>query len=405
MEKSGWTIQAVTPDAELVQETSDILKATWVIIAIAIVVACLAGWFVARMIGRPLVILRNLMMEGEQGNLTVRTQHKSKDEIGQLSTSFNQMMEQITRLVQQTNQSASDVLATAGELLNSSNLTASSAREIAVATEEIANGASSLAVEAERGNGLTHEISMQMKQVVEANANMGVSATEVQNASQQGTQYMAELTTKTIATEVMTRSMVEKVDRLKDSTSSIRKILDVLNDMTKQTNILSLNAAIEAARAGASGKGFMVVADEIRKLAEQSKFNIGIVGTITVTIQKEIDETVKVLSEAYPLYQEQIKSVKEAELIFTQVQSRMGSFVEQLFGVTNSIQVLDESQNVLTEAMTNVSAVSEESSATSEQVASLSNEQLNVSESLVKLSVKLEELSHSLQNSLSKFRV
>jgi methyl-accepting chemotaxis protein len=216
---------------------------------------------------------------------------------------------------------------------------------------------------------------------------------------------MAELTTKTIATEVMTRSMVEKVDRLKDSTSSIRKILDVLNDMTKQTNILSLNAAIEAARAGASGKGFMVVADEIRKLAEQSKFNIGIVGTITVTIQKEIDETVKVLSEAYPLYQEQIKSVKEAELIFTQVQSRMGSFVEQLFGVTNSIQVLDESQNVLTEAMTNVSAVSEESSATSEQVASLSNEQLNVSESLVMLSVKLEELSHSLQNSLSKFRV
>ncbi|CAK4845492.1 unnamed protein product [Aphanomyces euteiches] len=344
-------------------------------------------------------------MEGEQGNLTVRTQHKSKDEIGQLSTSFNQMMEQITRLVQQTNQSASDVLATAEELLNSSNLTANSAREIATATEEIANGASSLAMEAERGNGLTHEIGMQMKQVVEANANMGVSATEVQNASQQGTQYMAELTTKTTSTEVMTRSMVEKVDRLKDSTSSIRKILDVLNDQTKQTNILSLNAAIEAARAGAAGKGFMVVADEIRKLAEQSKYNIGIVGSITVTIQKEIDETVKVLSEAYPLFQEQIKSVKDAELIFAQVQARMGGFVEQLSGVTDSIQMLDESQNVLTEAMTNVSAVSEESSATSEEVASLSNEQLNVSQGLVKLSVKLEELSHSLQNSLSKFRV
>jgi methyl-accepting chemotaxis protein len=244
-----------------------------------------------------------------------------------------------------------------------------------------------------------------MKQVVEANANMGVSATEVQSASQQGTQYMAELTTKTTSTEVMTRSMVEKVDKLKDSTSSIRKILDVLNDMTKQTNILSLNAAIEAARAGTAGKGFMVVADEIRKLAEQSKHNIGIVGSITVTIQKEIDETVNVLSEAYPLFQEQIKSVKEAELIFTQVQTSMGGFVKQLSGVTNSIKVLDESQNVLTEAMTNVSAVSEESSATSEEVASLSNEQLNVSQGLVKLSEKLEELSHSLQNSLSKFRV
>ncbi|MEX2461835.1 MAG: methyl-accepting chemotaxis protein [Paenibacillaceae bacterium] len=405
MEKSGWTIEAVAPIAELVAETRQILNATLWIVLFSAIVATLAGWFVARLIGRPLVVLRNLMMEGEQGNLTVRTAHKSKDEIGQLSISFNQMMEQITRLVKHTNQSASDVLSTAGELLNSSNQTANSAREIAVATEEIANGASSLAMEAERGNGLTHEISMQMKQVVEANANMGVAATEVQNASQQGSLYMAELTTKTTTTEVMTRSMVEKVDRLKDSTASIRKILDVLNDQTKQTNILSLNAAIEAARAGVSGKGFMVVADEIRKLAEQSKHNIGIVGAIIVTIQAEIDETVKVLSEAYPMFQEQIQSVKEAELIFKQVETRMGGFVEQLSDVTDSIHILDESQNVLTEAMTNVSAVSEESSATSEEVASLSSEQLNVSQGLVNLSAKLEELSHSLQSSLSKFRV
>jgi methyl-accepting chemotaxis protein len=405
MATTGWNIEAVAPVSELVQETGQMLKTTWLIALIATLIACLAGFFVARMIGRPLVALRNLMKEGEQGNLTVRTNHHSKDEIGQLSASFNQMMEQITRLVQQTNQSASDVLATAGQLLNSSNQTATSAREIAIATEEIANGASSLAIEAERGNGLTHEIGLQMKNVVEANANMGLSATEVQNASQQGTVYMAELTTKTLSTEVMTRSMVEKVDRLKDSTSSIRKILDVLNDMTKQTNILSLNAAIEAARAGAAGKGFMVVADEIRNLAEQSKHSIGIVGNITETIQKEIDETVSVLSKAYPVFQEQIKSVKEAELIFKQVQTRMGGFVEQLSGVTDSIQHLDESQNVLTEAMTNVSAVSEQSSATSEEVASLSNEQLSVSQGLVKLSEQLAELSHSLQNSLSKFRV
>jgi methyl-accepting chemotaxis protein len=405
MATSGWNIEAVAPVSELVKETGQMLRTTWIIALFATLVACLAGFFVARMIGRPLINLRNLMKEGEQGNLTVRTNHHSKDEIGQLSASFNQMMEQITRLVQQTNQSASDVLTTAGQLLNSSTQTATSAREIAIATEEIANGASSLAMEAERGNGLTHEIARQMKNVVEANANMGLSATEVQTASQQGTIYMAELTTKTLSTEVMTRSMVEKVDRLKDSTSSIRKILEVLNEISKQTNILSLNAAIEAARAGAAGKGFMVVADEIRKLAEQSKHSIGIVGTITETIQKEIDETVSVLSEAYPVFQEQILSVKEAELIFKQVQTRMGGFVEQLSGATDSIHLLDESQNVLTEAMTNVSAVSEQSSATSEEVASLSNEQLSVSESLVKLSEQLADLSHSLQESLSKFRV
>lgn len=405
MKTSGWNIAAIVPVSELVKETKEIWNLTLLIALISVVVATLAGFFVARMIGRPLITLRNLMKNGEQGDLTVRMNHNSKDEIGQLGNSFNQMMEQITLLVRQTNQSASDVLVTAAELLSSSNKTATSAREIAIATEEIANGASSLAIDAEKGNGLTHEISSQMEQVIEANALMGESATEVQKASELGSRYMAELTTKTKSTEIMTRSMVEKVDRLKESTSSIRKILDVLNNMTKQTNILSLNATIEAARAGAAGKGFMVVADEIRKLAEQSKQSIQIVGNITLTIQKEIDETVAVLSDAYPLFKEQIQSVKEAETIFTQVQSQMGGFVQQLSDVTSSIELLNESQTVLTEAMTNVSAVSQQSSATSEEVASLSNEQLSVSEGLVKLSEKLEHLSKSLQGSLSKFRV
>lgn len=405
MKVSDWRIAAVAPVKELVKETSRIQTVTWVMALIAMAVAGIAGFFVARMIGGPLAKLRNLMKEGERGNLTVRMNYSSSDEIGQLSASFNEMMEQITRLVKQTNESASEVLRTAGELLNASKKTAVSAKEIAVATEEIANGASSLAIEAEKGSSLTNEIGGQMRQVVESNMEMGGSAAVVQQESERGTTYMSDLIIKTNATEEMTRSMVEKVDRLKDSTSSIRKILEVLNNMTKQTNILSLNATIEAARAGAAGKGFMVVADEIRKLAEQSKQSIEVVGQITETIQTEIDETVSALSTAYPVFQEQIQSVKEAEQIFKQVQGHMSSFVVQLESATQSIQLLDQSQLVLNEAMTNVSAVSEESSATSQEVASLSNEQLNVSEGLVRLSESLEQLSTSLQQSLDKFRV
>jgi methyl-accepting chemotaxis protein len=227
----------------------------------------------------------------------------------------------------------------------------------------------------------------------------------VQKSSEQGIEYMSELINKTNATEAMTRSMVEKVDNLKESTRSIVKILDVLGNITKQTNILSLNATIEAARAGTAGKGFMVVADEIRKLADQSRQSIAIVGQIIETIQREIDETVNVLSQAYPIFQEQILSVKEADTIFKEVQTHMGGFIHQLSEVTESISQLDASQNVLSDAMANVSAVAQQSSATSEEVASLSSEQMSISNGLVKLSDKLEELSNSLQDSLSKFQV
>lgn len=405
MKSSGWVVAAAVPVSELVKEADRIFTLTLIMILVAMIIAIGVGFLVIRMVGTPLIRLRDLMRDGAQGNLTVRTRINSQDEIGQLGVSFNAMMEQITKLVQQTNHSASEVLNTSNVLLNVSKQTAISAREIAVATEEIANGASSLAVEAEKGNTITYEIGTKMREVAKANEEMDAAATEVEKVSEQGTVYMAELIAKTNNTEQMTRNMVEKVDKLKESTTSIRKILDVLNSMTKQTNILSLNATIEAARAGAAGKGFMVVADEIRKLAEQSKQSIEVVGHIIETIQKEIDETVVALSEAYPVFRQQIESVKEADLIFKQVRDQMGGLGQRLSGVTTSIVVLEQSQATLTDAMSNVSAVSEESSATSQEVASLSNEQLSVSQGLVKLSEDLESLSVSLQEQLSKFKV
>ncbi|BBH19319.1 methyl-accepting chemotaxis protein [Paenibacillus baekrokdamisoli] len=404
IDSTNWYLLGTVPVAELVKDAAQIRDITWIIAAIAALLAIGIGLLVIRMVAMPLIRLKNLMTEGEQGNLSVRSKVKSKDEIGQLSQSFNQMMAQITQLVTQTNQSAQDVLSTAGELTDASKKTAISAKEIAVATEEIANGASSLAIEADKGSDLTQEIGDQMQQVMSANEEMGVAASEVERASMQGTAYMNSLIEKTGLTEEMTRSMVEKVDRLKESTRSIRKILDLLSNVSKQTNILSLNATIEAARAGAAGKGFMVVADEIRKLADQSRQSIEIVGQITDTIQREIDETVNVLSTAYPIFQEQISSVKEANQIFLTVQSQMGDFVGRLSTVTNSISGLERSQVVLSEAMSNVSAVAEESSATSEQVASLSSEQTSIGEGLVRLSDKLEMVSKGLKETLSRFR-
>lgn len=406
MRVTGWTVAAAAPITELVQETSKIRNVTIIMVVVAMLVAIVAGFIVVRMIGQPLIKLRNLMQDGARGNLTVRTDIDTRrDEIGELGASFNQMMGQITKLVEQTTHSAAEVLRTSGELLGASKQTASSAREIAIATEEIANGASSLAIEAEKGNGLTFEIGQQVRQVIHANEEMAQAAFEVEKVSEQGTAYMSELINKTNATEQMIRSMADKVNRLKESTSSIRKILDMLNNITKQTNILSLNATIEAARAGAAGKGFMVVADEIRKLAEQSKQSIDVVGQITETIQKEMDDTVKALSDAYPVFKEQIVSVKEADLIFAQVKRQMGGLTERLADVTNSIQRLEASQLTLTEAMSSVSAVSEESSATSEEVASLSNEQLSISEGLVKQSESLADLSNMLKEALSKFKI
>ncbi|WP_245809835.1 methyl-accepting chemotaxis protein [Cohnella massiliensis] len=402
---NGWKVVGNMPIETLTKDAGVIARVTWIVGSLSALIAGAIGWFIVWSIGRPLGQLRNLMNEGERGNLTVRSNIRSKDEIGQVADSFNRMMENITNLVMKTTESAAEVLATAASLGDASRKTAGAAKEIAIATEEIASGATNLAVESERGSEMTGEIGNQVQLVIASNTEMGRSAAEVEEAGRRGTDYMAGLIQKTGQTEEMTRSMVEKVDKLQDSTRSIRKILDVLGNLTKQTNILSLNATIEAARAGAAGKGFMVVADEIHKLADQSRQSIGVVGEVVETIQNEIEETVSVLSEAYPLFKQQIESVREATEIFHNVQEQMNLFAERLDSATQSVGRLEEAQSTLSLAMTNVSAVAQQSSATSEEVASLSNEQLNISEGLVQLSSRLEAVSVQLRESLSKFTV
>lgn len=405
MDTSDWKLIGMVPTSILVKDAKGILTLTLWMALIDAVIAILIGIWMVRMIARPMGKLKDLMQEGAKGNLKVRTPYSSQDEIGQLSAAFNLMMEQITKLVEQTNRSAQEVLDTASELSSASKKTAVSASEIAVATEEIAGGASSLATEAERGNELTDNISRQMESVVAANEQMGDSARHVEKSSQTGTQHLNQLMTKTQKTEEMIGALVNKVDSLKESTSSVLKVLDVMQNITKQTNILSLNATIEAARAGTAGRGFMVVANEVRQLAEQSRQSIDMVGDITDKIMTEMNETVDQLSAAYPLFKEQMDAVKDTNVIFASVQQQMGAFVESLSMVTVSIGDLNQSQGTLSEAMSNVSAVAEQSSATSQEVASLSSEQQNISNQLVNLSAKLENVSTELKDTLSRFTV
>lgn len=402
---SGWKLLGSIPTAELTKDAKGILLTTYISAGVVAIIAILIGMWMVNMIGRPLVKLKDLMEEGAKGNLNVRMQVTSKDEIGQLTGSFNVMMEQITTLVEQTNHSAQDVLETATELTDASNKTAMSAKEIAIATEEIANGATSLANEAERGNELADNIGRQMEKVIQANKEMSTSAHEVEQSSQLGTKYLDGLLNKTNTTVDIIQALTDKVNTLKTSTSSVMKVLDVMQNITQQTNILSLNATIEAARAGAAGRGFMVVADEIRQLADQSRESIKMVGKITDEISTEMNQTVQALMDANPLFEEQIESVKETSKIFVSVQEKMEGFVSHLSMVTTSIDELNQSQAVMSEAMTNVSAVAEESSATSEEVASLSNEQENIGNHLVNLSQKLEQVSVGLKETLSKFTV
>lgn len=400
-----WRVIGYAPESDFVSAADKLLYVTAGVLLLAVIVALLIGIYLVRVIGKPLEKLCNLMEEGEKGNLNVRTRFKGHDEIGRLGHSFNRMMEQISALVERTNLSAEELLNTAENLSMASKDTSRNAGEIAAATSEIAMGATSLAEEADKGVDIADQIGHQMENVMNLNSAMDRSVEKVIGVSQQGKEYMASLVEKTEAVSRMTGLIEENSGKLSRSTFSIRNILAPMVEMTKQTNILSLNASIEASRAGAAGKGFVVIAEEIRNLAVQSNNSIQTVSTITEEIQEAIENTVNVLTTITPMFDEQLVSVKQALQIFQNVMSEMESFVGDIQSSSASVHELNNSQSVLRDFFANVSAVVEETNASTQEVASMSSEQYKVSEELVQLSNRLEVLSETLRESLSVFKV
>jgi len=400
-----WTMLGYAPVSDFTKSASKLLYITLSVVLAAALIAVLIGYFLVRLIGVPLGKLAGLMEEGEQGNLQVRTNFKSQDEIGRLGHSFNKMMEQISLLAGQSGLSASEVLATSELLVQASATTSMHAREVAKATEDIALGAASLAAEAEKSNENVETMGRQMNRVAGINQIMDASAGKVIGVSEQGSELMKQLVEKSETSVDMMDLIVRNADMLRQSMHLIRSILTPMIDVNKKTNILALNASIEAVRAGVAGRGFIVIADEIRQLANQSSQSVQSVSRITDEIGLHIENTVKVVSEAAPLFQEQILCVRESSTIFESVKEEMEHFIGHIGESSASIAELIGFQRQLGESMASVSAVVEQTNAATQEVASMSSQQFIVSEELVDLSAKLEGLAETLKKSLVSFSV
>lgn len=405
LQSVDWRIIGYAPESDFLSAADKLIWITVFVLIIAILVALAIGYYLFRMVGKPLMKLCRLMEEGERGNLRVRTDFRSKDEIGRLGQSFNRMLEQISLLVVRTNMSTEELLATAEHLTQASRDTSQHAGEIASATGEIASGAANLAIESEKGVDIADEIGQQMDHVICLNGAMDASAGRVIEVSRQGREYMDGLVEKTESVSRMTGLIEDNSAKLNQSTHSIRNILAPMVEMTKQTNILSLNASIEASRAGAAGKGFMVIAEEIRKLAVKSNESIQTVSAMTEEIQEAIEDTVKVLMQVTPMFGEQLISVKDASSIFQRVTQEMEQFIDDIRSSSASVHELRSSQHVLSDFISSVSSVVQQTTASTEEVASMSSEQFKVSEELVRLSNRLEGLSETLKQSLSSFEI
>jgi len=398
---AGWTLASMTRWSALTAQVDRILKLTIIITAVSAAVAVGIAYGIARMIGRPIAELSRLMKSGESGDFSGRATLNRKDEIGQLAAGYNAMADRIAALVEGTRRAADGMAVHALSLNEFSRQAEATASQVAAATGEIAMGAANLAVEAEKGMGYAQHIEERMAESDQACQSLEHSAAEVLDASHEGESHLRLLDDKATEAERMIAQLLSIAGRFADSTGEIGRVLGFMEDISKRTEILSLNASIESTRSQEGGRGFKVIADEVRQLAHRSKDSINDVRRITDRVQGYAYDTIALLREAQPLFSEQLQATRTVLEIIGGVAGQMDRFRDRLNGMAEGNRRLGDAQRALIGSVGEVGATSEQAAASSEQVAMLGAEQLAASAKLVSLAEELRELSNILQRSLS----
>ena len=403
--ETGYMFVGLQPYKEILSSSQEIAKLTLILVIISALIAVLIGLYMSSGMSRTIGRIIQAAESAASGDLTVDLVSRRRDELGILTASINKMIKNTRQLIEQTSVIAGKVADSAVNLSTTSQDVSAVSREVSRAIQEIALGASSQASDAEQGVYKMSELSSVINSV-------SVNARDIQRLSEEtftrtrdGIVSVRDLDSKAEETNEITRAILVDIQALDNNSKSIGRIVSVIGRIADQTNLLALNAAIEAARAGEAGKGFAVVADEVRKLAEQSMSAAREIAEIIKNTQRQTGQAVKKAVSAGEIIQSQDEAVKITMSAFETIAKSMETLAGRVGLIISGIEDLETCKEQTISAIENISSVSQETAASSQEVTASTEEQLSSIEELSAHAQALGEAAGKLTESISRFKV
>lgn len=405
MKDTGWYLLGISLNSYLYKETNSVGWFTFLLGIIISLVAITVSVLVSLSISIPLDKMKNGMKKAESGNLAVRVDINTQDELAEVGNSFNSMVEKIAALIIETKKAIAQILDQSTVLEDSSNQSAQTAENIAVAMDQISHGTMEQTRETELSSRQMTDLASQIESVVTEAVEVEKITANAKELSFRSKEAVEQLIQRTNDTDKITSEILNNMNELRTSAETIGNITEVISNIAEQTNLLALNANIEAARAGEAGRGFAVVADEINTLASQSRKAVKTINDILETIGEKAVISAQTAGSANLILVDQRAAVHLTREAFDQIIGSMSEVVDRIGKVNGMIHRINDYKDITGQAMSNISSISEETAASAEEVSAASEEQTASAEQLKDLAVELRKMAGKLVDDVAKFQL